>query len=160
MRKIGKIRRNSEMVVNIRKKRELIARMLGVGANRVRFEPDQLDDVADSITRENLRALIKSGTIWTVKPRGTSRARAEAKLVIRRKHGMGAGSKKGKKSARTGKKEVHVIRVRSMRYHLKVLKDRNDINRETYWSLYKKVSGGQVRSLAHLRDLIKQSKTR
>jgi large subunit ribosomal protein L19e len=42
---------------------------------------------------------------------------------------------------------------------LKVLKDRNDITRETYWLLYKKVSGGQVRSLAHLRDLIKQSKT-
>jgi large subunit ribosomal protein L19e len=160
MRKREKIRRNSEMVVNIRKKRELIARMLGVGANRVRFEPDKLDEVADSITRENLRSLIKSGTIWTVKPKGTSRARAEAKLVIRRKHGRGAGSKKGKKSARTGKKELHVIKVRSMRYHLKVLKDRNDINRETYWSLYKKVSGGQMRSLAHLRDLIKQSKTR
>ena len=147
------------MVVNIRKKRELIARMLGVGANRVRFEPDKLDDVADSITRENLRALIKNRSIWTVKPKGTSRARAEAKLAIRRKHGTGAGSKKGKKSARTGKKTLHVIKVRSMRYHLKVLKDRNDINRETYWLLYKKVSGGQVRSLAHLRDLIKQSKT-
>jgi large subunit ribosomal protein L19e len=147
------------MVVNIRKKRELIARMLGVGANRVRFEPDQLDDVADSITRENLRALIKNGTIWTVKPKGTSRARAESKLAIRRKHGTGAGSKKGKKTARTGKKEAHVIRVRSMRYHLKVLKDRNDITRETYWLLYKKVSGGQVRSLAHLRELVKQSKT-
>ena len=49
------------MVVNIRKKRELIARMLDVGANRVRFEPDKLDDVADSITRENIRALIKMG---------------------------------------------------------------------------------------------------
>jgi large subunit ribosomal protein L19e len=41
------------LVVNIRKKRELIARILGVGVNRVRFEPDKLDDVADSITREN-----------------------------------------------------------------------------------------------------------
>jgi large subunit ribosomal protein L19e len=98
MRKREKIRRNSEMVVNIRKKRELIARMLGVGANRVRFEPDKLDDVADSITRENLRSLIKSGTIWTVKPKGTSRARAEAKLSIRRKHGPGGGI--GKRRAR------------------------------------------------------------
>lgn len=147
------------MVVNIRKKRELIARMLGVGANRVRFEPDQLDDVADSITRENLRALIKNGTIWTVKPKGTSRARAEAKLALRRKRGTGPGSKKGKKTARTGKKEIYVTRVRSMRYYLKVLKDRNDLNRQTYWSLYKRVNGGQVRSLAHLRDLVKQSKS-
>ena len=58
------------MVVNIRKKRELIARMLDVGVNRVRFEPDKLDDVADSITRENIRALIKNRTVWTVKPKG------------------------------------------------------------------------------------------
>jgi large subunit ribosomal protein L19e len=148
------------MVVNIRKKRELAARILGVGVNRIRFEPDKLDEVGDSITRENIRTLINNGTIWTVKPKGTSRARAKAKLIIRRKHGTGLGSKKGKKTARTGKKELYVIKVRSMRYHLKVLKDRNDINRETYWSLYKKVNGGQVRSLAHLRDLVKQSKTR
>ena len=148
------------MVVNIRKKRELAARILGVGVNRIRFEPDKLDEVGDSITRENIRTLINNGTIWTVKPKGTSRARAKAKLIIRRKHGTGVGSKKGKKTARTGKKELYVIKVRSMRYHLKILKDRNDINRETYWSLYKKVNGGQVRSLAHLRDLVKQSKTR
>ena len=148
------------MVVNIRKKRELAARILGVGVNRIRFEPDKLDEVGDSITRENIRTLINNGTIWTIKPKGTSRARAKAKLIIRRKHGTGLGSKKGKKTARTGKKELYVIKVRSMRYHLKVLKDRNDINRDTYWSLYKKVNGGQVRSLAHLRDLVKQSKTR
>ncbi len=148
------------MVVNIRKKRELIGRILGVGANRIRFEPDKLDDVADSITRENIRSLIKNGSIWTTKIKGTSRGRAEAKRVIRRKHGAGVGSKKGKKTARTGKKELYVAKVRSMRYHLKVQKDRNDINREIYWSLYKKVNGGQVRSLAHLRDLVKQSKSR
>ena len=114
------------MVVNIRKKRELAARILGVGINRIRFEPDKLDEVGDSITRENIRTLINNGTIWTVKPKGTSRARAKAKLIIRRKHGTGLGSKKGKKTARTGKKELYVIKVRSMRYHLKVLKDRNE----------------------------------
>ncbi|HJT49264.1 MAG TPA: 50S ribosomal protein L19e [Nitrososphaeraceae archaeon] len=148
------------MVVNIRKKRELVARILGVGANRVRFEPDKLDEVSDSITRDNMRALIKNGAIWTVKPKGTSRARAEAKLELHRKRGTGPGSKKGKKTARTGKKAIYVARVRSMRYHLKVLKERNDLNRQTYWSLYKRVNGGQVRSLAHLRDLVKQSKSR
>ena len=44
----------------------------------------------------------------------------------------GAGSKKGRKKARTGKKEIYVKKIRAMRYHLKVLKDRNDVNRETY----------------------------
>jgi large subunit ribosomal protein L19e len=135
-----------------------VARMLGVGVNRVRFEPDKLDDVADSITRENIRALIKKGAIWTAKVKGTSRSRARIKHSVRKKRGTGPGSKKGKKTARTGKKELYLTKIRAMRYHLGVLKERNDINREVFWSLYKRVNGGQVRSLGHLRDLVKESK--
>jgi large subunit ribosomal protein L19e len=148
------------MVVNIRKKRELVARILDVGVNRVRFEPDKLEDVADSITRDNIKGLVKSGAIWTVKPKGTSRGRAEAKRSVWKIHGKGPGSKKGKKTTRVGKKEVYVKRVRSMRYHLKVLKERKDISNDIYWQLYKKVNGGQVRSLAHLREMAKEAKGR
>ena len=148
------------MVVNIRKKRELAARILGIGINRVRFEPDSLEDVADSITRENIRALIKNGSIWTARTKGTSRGRSQAKRSVWKMHGKGPGSKKGKKTARTGKKQLYVRKIRSMRYHLKVLKDRHDISREIYWQLYKRVNGAQVRSLAHLRDLVKESKSR
>ena len=148
------------MVVNIKKKRELFARILGVGSNRIRFEPDRLEDVGDSITRENIRSLVNSGAIWTVQRKGTSRGRSVAKKSVWKIHGKGPGSKKGKKTARVGKKAVYVVRVRSMRYHLSVLKDRKDINNEAYWNLYKKVNGGQVRSLAHLRDLVKEAKVR
>ena len=101
------------MVVNLKKKRELVARMLNVGSNRVKFEPDKLDDIADSITREDIRSLVKNGVIWTSKPKGTSRGKAKAKLGIKKKHGTGAGSKKG----------------------------------------------GQIRSLSHLRDTVKDWKS-
>jgi large subunit ribosomal protein L19e len=148
------------MVVNIAKKRELVARILGVGANRVRFEPDRLEDVADSITRDNIRALVKAGAIWTVQPQGTSRGRAAEKRLVWKVHGKGPGSKKGKKTARVGKKYVYVAKIRSMRYHLKVLKERKDITNKVYWQLYKRVNGGQVRSLAHLREIIKEAKSR
>jgi large subunit ribosomal protein L19e len=148
------------MPVNLKKKRELVARILGIGANRVRFEPDKLDDITDSITREDLRSLVKRGTIWTTKVKGTSRGRAKTKQAIRKKSGLGPGSKKGKKTARTGKKSAYVTKIRSMRYHLKVMKDRNEINRQTYWLIYKKVDGGQVRSVSHLRDIVKQTKAK
>ena len=148
------------MPVKLKKKRELVARILGIGANRVRFEPDKLDDIADSITREDLRSLVKRGTIWTTKVKGTSRGRAKTKQAIRKKSGLGPGSKKGKKTARTGKKSAYVTKIRSMRYHLKVMKDRNEINRQTYWLIYKKVDGGQVRSVSHLRDIVKQTKAK
>lgn len=146
------------MVVNIGKKRELVARILGVGANRVRFEPDKLEDVADSITRDNIRSLINSGAIWTVRVKGTSRGKAKEKRAVWKTHGKGPGSKKGHKTTRVGKKAVYVVKVRSMRYHLKVLKDRKEITNDVYWQVYKKVNGGQVRSLAHLRDLVKEAK--
>ncbi|HZT35601.1 MAG TPA: 50S ribosomal protein L19e [Nitrososphaera sp.] len=55
---------------------------------------------------------------------------------------------------------MYVVRVRSMRYHLRVMKERKDITNEIYWNLYKQVNGGHVRSLAHLRDLVKEAKTR
>jgi large subunit ribosomal protein L19e len=147
------------MVVNIAKKRELAARILNVGANRVRFEPDRLEDIADSITRENMRSLVKSGAIWTVQPKGSSRGRAIKKQSVWKVHGKGPGSKKGKKTARVGKKEVYVVRTRSMRYQLKVLKERKEITNDMYWHLYKKVNGGQVRSLSHLRELVKEVKS-
>jgi large subunit ribosomal protein L19e len=47
-----------------------------------------------------------------------------------------------------------------MRYHIKVLKERKDITNKLYWQLYKKVNGGQVRSLAHLREIVKEAKNR
>ncbi len=146
------------MVVNLKKKRELVSRIMGIGANRIRFEPDKLDDIADSITREDIRKLIHNGSIWTVKPKGTSRSRAKFKINTKKKQGTGVGSKKGKKTARTGKKEVYVKKVRSMRYRLKVMKGRNDISRDVFWNLYKKVNGGQVRSLSHLQELVRQTK--
>jgi large subunit ribosomal protein L19e len=148
------------MPVNLKGKRELVARILGIGANRVRFEPDKLDDIADSITREDLRSLVRRGTIWTTRVKGTSRGRARTKQAIRKKSGLGPGSKKGKKTARMGKKSAYVRKVRSMRHHLKVLKDRNEINRQTYWLIYKKINGSQVRSVSHLREIVKQAKAR
>jgi large subunit ribosomal protein L19e len=147
------------MVVNIAKKRELAARVLNVGVNRVRFEPDRLEDITDSITRENIRSLVKSGAIWTVQPKGSSRGRAIKKRSVWKVHGKGPGSKKGKKTARVGKKRVYVVKTRSMRYHLKVIKERKDISNDIYWYLYKRVNGGQVRSLAHLRELVKEAKS-
>ena len=103
--------------------------------------------------------MISNGSIWTAKVKGTSRGRTRAKLVTKKKHGTGPGSKKGKKTARVGKKEVYVIKVRSMRRHLKILKERKDITNEQFWALYKKVNGAQVRSLSHLRELVKITKT-
>ena len=40
------------MVVNLKAKKRLTARVTGVGVHRIQFDTDHLDDVADAITRE------------------------------------------------------------------------------------------------------------
>ena len=142
------------MVVNLKTKRQLVSRILGVGVDRVKFDPEHLDDVADAITRDNIRSLITANVIEIKPIKGTSKGRSHFKKLQRSKRGTKQGSKKGRKGARTGKKQVYVRKIKAMRHQLKVSKSRKEIVNEDYWKLYKQVSGNQVRNLAHLRSLI------
>ncbi len=143
------------MPVNLRKKRELAARTLGVGIGRIKFDPNYLDDIADAITREDIRSLVTARTILIKKKGGTSRVRARLKHKKVKKHGRGMGSREGKKSARTGKKEAWIRKVRALRRHLKVMKDRDEITNAKFKLIYKKIKSGHVRTVAHLRELVK-----
>ena len=142
------------MVVNLKAKKRLVARVTGVGVHRVKFDSDHLDDVADAITRENIRSLITANTIKIKSFTGTSRGRAQTKKSQKNKRGTTQGSKQGRKGARVGKKEVYVAKVRSLRRLLKIAKDRKDLTNPEFWSLYKKVGGNTVRNKAHLRTLM------
>jgi large subunit ribosomal protein L19e len=146
------------LVVNLKAKKRLAARVTGVGVHRIRFDTDHLDDVADAITRESIRSLITANTI-RIKPfTGTSRGRAQTKKDQRNKRGTTQGSKRGRKGARVGKKEVYVAKVRSLRRLLKIAKDRKDLTNPEFWILYKKVGGNTVRNKAHLRTLMDEIK--
>ena len=148
------------MPVNLKAKKRLVSRISGVGVHRVWFDSEHLDDVADAITRDNIRSLITANTI-KIKPfTGTSRGRAKQKKIQKRKRGTTAGSKKGSSGARVGKKQVYVKKIRALRYLLKVAKDRKEITNKQFWSLYKKVSGNTVRNKAHLRTLIDEVKAK
>ncbi len=148
------------MVVNLKAKKRLASRVTGVGVHRIKFDSDHLDDVADAITRENIRSLITANTIQIKSFTGTSRGRAQAKKDQKKKRGTGQGSKQGRKGARVGKKEVYVAKVRSLRRLLKIAKDRKDITNPEFWALYKKVGGNTVRNKAHLRLLMEETITK
>ena len=51
------------MPVNLKTKKQLASRVFKVGVNRVVFDSDHLDDIADAITRENIRSLFTANTI-------------------------------------------------------------------------------------------------
>ncbi len=146
------------MVVNLKAKKRLAARVTGVGVHRIRFDTDHLDDVADAITRENIRSLITANTIRIKSFTGTSKGRAHTKKAQKNKRGITQGAKKGRKGARVGKKEVYVAKVRALRRLLKIAKDRKDLTNPEFWILYKKVGGNTVRNKAHLRTLMDEIK--
>jgi len=142
------------VVVNLRAKKRLVSRIVGVGLHRVKFDNDHLDDITDAITRDNIRSLLTANTIKIKRIVGTSHGRATLKKIQRRKRGTKQGSKKGRKGARVGKKRVHITKVRALRHRLKVSKDRKEITNKEFWELYKKVGGNTIRNVAHLRSLI------
>lgn len=144
------------MVVNLKAKKRLVARVTGVGIHRVKFDSDHLDDVADAITRENIRSLITAKKIKIKSIVGTSRGRAHTKKAQKNKRGTTQGSKQGRKGARVGKKEVYVAKVRALRRLLKIAKDRKELTNPEFWILYKKVGGNTVRNKAHLRTLMEE----
>ena len=91
------------VVVNLKAKKRLVSRMVGVGVSRVWFDSQHLEDIADAITRENIRSLMTANTILIKSIKGTSRGRAKQKKIQRKKRGTTAGSKQVKKGARVGK---------------------------------------------------------
>ena len=148
------------MPVNLSAKKRLVSRMTGAGIKRIKFDVDHLDDVADAITRQQVRSLITANTITIKQIVGTSRGRAQEKKNQKKKRGVSQGSKKGRKGARVGKKEVYVTKVRSLRRRLKIAKERKEITNKNFWEIYTKIRGNTVRNIAHLRILIEEIKTK
>ena len=130
--------------MNLSSKRDLIARMLGVGKERIAFDPERLEDIEDAVTRDEIRALISQGAIKLKPIRGQSRRQKERRA--------GQGSRKGKKGARMGKKIRWVRQVRALRGYLKKVKP--NISREMYWELYRRIKGGEIRTVARLKEAI------
>ncbi len=147
------------MPVNLRSKKRLVSRIAGVGVHRVRFNEEHLDDIADAITRDDIRSLMTANTITIKSFTGTSHGRAQTKRIQKGKRGTKQGSKKGRKGARVGKKTVYVNKVRALRYLLKVSKDRKEITNDSFKKIYKKIGGNTIRNKAHLRTVIAEEIT-
>ena len=108
------------MPVNLKSKKQLVSRIMGVGVNRVRFDSEHLDDIADAITRDDIRSLMTANTITIKSFTGTSRGRAKIKKIQKSKRGTKQGSKKGRKGAREGKKFVYLNKYVHLDTYLKL----------------------------------------
>ncbi len=142
-------------MVNLTKQRKIAAKVLHVGMGRVWIDPEATGDVAEAITRDDIRGLIEDGVIQKIQKRGVSSGRSR---VIMRQKAMGRrkghGSRKGARGARSGKKARWMTKIRALRRRLKELRAGEALDKTAYRMLYNKASGGEFRNVAHLNDYI------
>jgi large subunit ribosomal protein L19e len=135
-------------MVNLKLKRKLAAKVLGVGVERVWFDPEALEDLEGVDTREDVRALEAKGVIRVLPVKGQTR---------REKGRKGPGSRKGKKTVKVSKKERWMMRVRAQRRLLRTLRGKGAITPSQYRRLYSLVKGGMFKSKARLSDYIESN---
>ena len=142
-------------MTDLKAQKRLAADVLGVGENRVWFDPDAQEDIAGAITRDDVRELVDEGSIAAKTARGNSRGRARKRAKNRAYgHQKGHGSRKGKAGARKNRKKDWTSRIRAQRRTLRELRDDGEIDRSAYRSLYGMASGGEFDSVADLERYI------
>jgi large subunit ribosomal protein L19e len=138
-------------VPDLTNQRRMASLLLKCGEGRVWIDPASQDELADSVTRADIRSAIKAGVIRRKAIRGTSRARARrhAAEVAKGRH-SGPGSRRGTPLARVPKKERWMRRIRAQRALLSDLRGKKQITPTVYREFYRRAKGGMFRSRAHL----------
>jgi len=131
--------------------RRMASQLLKCGEGRVWIDPSRQEDLADAVTRKDIRGAIKAGVIQRLPIAGTSRGRARRLAEERRKgRHSGPGSRKGSPVSRVTKKGRWMRRIRAQRKLLVELRGGKKIAPAVYRSFYQKAKGGMFRSRAHL----------
>lgn len=134
--------------------KRLAADIMKVGVSRVRIDPSALDKVEASITREDVKRLIKDGAIYKLPPSTPSRGRWRIRHEKRKKgRQRGPGSRKG---PTIDEKSRWIAKVRAQRRYLKALKMRGLIDAAAYRHVRMLVKGGMFASVRHLKAYLQE----
>jgi len=138
-------------MVNVSYQRRMAAEILKCGRDRVWIDPDQVDEVAEAVTRGDVRRLICYRVIQKRQKKGVSRGRTR-KMIAQKEKGRrkGPGSRRGAKYARAPRKRTWIRLIRPLRDELKSLRADGKLDATTYRIYYRKARGNMYKSRAHL----------
>lgn len=132
--------------MDLSKKKELAARALSIGKDRIIFNNSRLDEIKDAITKQDIKDLFNSGAIAIKEIKGR-KTKKKRKTRIRQGH--------VRKKARNRKYE-YIIFIRKLRRYLSPLKKQGAITRENYLSLRKEIRARTIKSISQLKERIKE----
>lgn len=131
--------------MNLTKKKELSSRTLKVGKGRIAFVLSRIKDIAEAITKQDVRDLVADGAIVVKDVKGR-------KTITKRKNRKGAGSIK--KNVNTRKRD-YVIMTRKLRKYVAEMKKQGVLNADEVSDIRKKIRNKIFKSSAHLKLYIK-----
>lgn len=132
--------------MNLGKKKKLAARRLGVGVRRIKFDESRLTEIKEAITGQDIKDLKKDNAITIKEVKGRRR-------ITKRKHKRGPGKVRKRKNER---KQKYVKLTRKLRAHIKGLKNKSEIDSESYKKIRKQIRAKTFRSKSHLKESLKK----
>jgi len=130
--------------MNLRKKKDLAAKALKVGRERIVFVNSRKDEIKEAITKQDIRELQKDGAVIAKEVGGR-------KKVEKRKRKRGPG--KIKKTVNT-RKQDYVIMTRKLRSYVAEMKKQGKLSAEEIKEIRNRIRNRKFRSKAHLKQYI------
>jgi large subunit ribosomal protein L19e len=135
--------------MNLSKKKELAARTLKVGKERIVFVKSRLEEIKEAITKQDIRDLNKEGAIIIKEKKGR-------KKVKKRKTRRSRGNIRKKVKKR---KQNYVVLTRKLRNYVAELKNRGELSKEEIKEIRKKIRNKDFRSKSNLKEYLEGLKT-
>ena len=142
--------------MQLNKVRRISSQLLGAGESKVWFNPEQLEEISQAMTKEDIRGLINAGAIKKRKEKQQSRGRARM-LHLKKKKGRkrGRGKRTGRITARMGKKNLWIKNVRAQRRTLKELRKKVKFKKKEYSTIYRQIKGGLFKGKKYVEQAAK-----
>jgi large subunit ribosomal protein L19e len=130
--------------MDLNKKKELAARTLKVGKQRIFFVPSRLEEIKEAMTKQDIRDLHKEKVILVKEIKGRRTRK-------KKKNKKGDGNKKKNVNR---KKETYMALTRKLRKYLKDLRSQGKISKEESKEIRKKIRNRIYKNKAHLKMLL------